>query len=224
MIANVVGTNLFALAFESEGVKSMIIGITGNSGSGKTEVSKFLKNKLKADVINADIIVKSISVPGTKYFNEIVKIFGTGILLENGYLNKTKISKIIFSDNNEREKLNTLTFKYVVEEIKRKVNSCNSDIIIIDAPLLIESKLNEICNIVICVIADKNIKLKRIMSRDNIDEETARMRLNSQPDDNFYKLNSNIVIVNNNNNLEKNLTNLKELIQSKIIKNNGKKG
>ena len=73
-----------------------------------------------------------------------------------------------FKDNEKREVLNSLTFKYIVDEIKTRVNLSKSEIVIIDAPLLIESNLNEICNIVISAVADEEIKLKRICTRDSL--------------------------------------------------------
>ena len=196
----------------------MIIGITGNSGSGKTTISKLLKEEVNADIINADEIVTEMSMPGEVYYNEIVKEFGENILLENGKINKPKLADIIFKNSEKREILNSLTFKYIVDAIKARVNSSKNQIVIIDAPLLIESKLNEICDIVISVIADKDIKLKRICKRDSIDESTALKRIEAQPQNEFYIKNSNLVIINNKTNLENQLEDIKKLIESDAIK------
>ena len=208
----------------------MIIGITGNSGSGKTSISKLLGTvpmrqnvaegtHFYADIINADEIVKEMSISGAVYYNEIIKVFGKNVLLENGEIDKPKLADIIFNSNEKREVLNSLTFKYIVDEIKTRASSSKSEIAIIDAPLLIESKLNEICDIVISVIADEDIKVKRICVRDNIDENTALNRVNAQPKNEFYIKNSNLVIINNNSNLEKQVEGIKELINSELLKN-----
>ncbi len=207
----------------------MIIGITGNSGSGKTSISSALgtvpmrQNVAKGTdpdtcVIDADKVVKEMSMPGEVYFKEIVKEFGKGILLENGEIDKSKLASIIFADKEKREMLNLLTFKYVVEEISKRVSLNRDKTVIIDAPLLIESKLNEMCDIVISVIADEDIKMERICLRDNIDEDCATDRISAQPENDFYIKNSNIVIVNNNKySLEKIVEDIKEIIGSKII-------
>lgn len=197
----------------------MIIGITGNSGSGKTSLSKLLKEKLDTDIINADEIVKEMSMPGEIYYKEILNALGKDILLKNGEIDKPKLADIIFKDDEKRDVLNSLTFKYIVEEIKTRANSSKSEIVIIDAPLLIESKLNEICDIVISIIADENIKLRRICQRDNIDENTALNRINAQPKNEYYIKNSNLVIINNNSDLEKQVDGIKELINSELLKN-----
>lgn len=209
----------------------MIIGITGNSGSGKTSISSVLGTvpvrhfvafgtDFNAEIIDADKVVKEICVPGEDYFEEIVREFGRDILLDSGEINKKKFANVIFTDDKKRNAIDLLTFKYVVEEIKKRANLSKSETVIIDAPLLIESGLNKICDIVISVIADENVKIKRICNRDNIDEKTARERISAQPKNDFYIRNSNLVIVNNNDcNLEKQARDIKELIESKIINN-----
>ena len=160
-----------------------------------------------------------MSMPGEVYYNEIIKIFGKEVLLENSEINKSKLAYIIFKSNEKRDILNLLTFKYIVDEIKTRANSSKSKTVIIDAPLLIESKLDEICDIVISVIADEDIKLKRICIRDNIDENTALNRINAQPKNEFYIKNSNLVIINNNSNLEKQINGVRELINSELLRN-----
>jgi len=198
----------------------MIIGITGNSGTGKTSICKALeKNKINGItpfVIDADKIVKKMSARGEEYYNQIVSTFGKEVLQDNQELDREKLARLVFLNEGKRELLNQITYKYVAEEIKKQAKQSKRDFVIIDAPLLIESKLNEICDVVISVIADKEIKLKRIIERDNIDEKTALDRLNAQNPDEFYITNSNLVIVNNSNsNLENQVKRIKEAICKK---------
>ena len=197
----------------------MIIGITGNSGSGKTLLSELLAKEYNANIIDADNVVKEMSMPGNIYYNEILKEFGEDILLQNGEIDKSMLAKIIFNDFDKKEQLNKLTFKYIVEEINKRVKASKSKICIIDAPLLVESKLNEICDIVISVLAQRNTKLNRICKRDNINEDDANKRLNAQPEDEFYIKNSNLIIINNNEYyLDKQIIDIKEILESKLIK------
>ncbi len=199
----------------------MIIGITGASGSGKTLLSNLLKKEYNANVIDADKVVKEMSTPGSIYFEEIVKKFGKEIVLENGELDKPRLANIIFTDVNKKQELDEITYKYVVDEIKELVKKSSEKITIIDAPLLIESNLNKICEITISTIADKNVRLTRICKRDNIDKQTAITRINAQPDNEFYIKNSNYVIVNNKeNSFESQIEDIKEIINSKMIKRN----
>ena len=179
-----------------------IIGITGSSGSGKTTLSKMLNEREDVIVIDADKVVKQMSVPGTKYLNSIKEAFGDDILLENGYLNRKLLANKIYNDNESREKLNSLTFKYVVEEILQRIENVKDEkikTIVIDAPLLFESGLEKCCDFVVALIADKELKIKRICQRDNIDEKTAESRLNIQQEDSYYTQRADYAITNKEN-------------------------
>ncbi len=215
----------------------MIIGITGNSGSGKTELSKILfkeisddknndLNKKNIEIIDADKVVKEMSKEDSIYFKEIVKLFGEDILnkTENAnVLNRQKIADIIFNNKDIKNKLDELTFKYVVKEIKEKISISKADIILIDAPLLIESKLNEICNIVISVVASKQLRINRIIKRDNLEKEKAKQRIDAQKGEDFYIKNSNYVVINDsdNNSLENDVNYFIDLMEnsSNLINN-----
>ena len=174
----------------------MIIGITGNSGTGKSEISKLLAEKIDAKIINADEVVKELSENGNEYYEKIVELFGSSIL-NNNKLNKPQMAKIIYNNKEKREELNKLTYKYIVEEIKKRAKNSDYKNLIIDAPLLFESGLNKICNITIGVIANMDNKIQRICKRDNIDEETALARLKIQQEDKFYIQKSDYIIKNN---------------------------
>lgn len=173
----------------------MIIGITGNSGSGKSEISKIISKKINAQIIDADKIAKTISEPGNEYYQKQVELFGDKILTNNK-LNRKKIAEIIYKNDEKRKKLNAITYKYVVKVIKDEIKKIGGDIII-DAPLLFESGLNKICDFTIGVIARKEIKIERICMRDKVDEKTALSRLNIQEEDSFYISKTNYIIENN---------------------------
>lgn len=173
----------------------MIIGITGNSGSGKSEISKIISKKINAQIIDADKIVKKISEPGNEYYQKQVELFGEKILINNK-LNRKKIAEIIYKNYKQRTKLNEITYKYVGEEIKKEIKKIKGNIII-DVPLLFESGLNKICDFTIGVIAKEKIKIERICMRDNVDEKTALARLKIQEADSFYIRKTNYIIENN---------------------------
>ena len=175
----------------------MIIGITGNSGTGKTEISKILAKKINAKIIDADKVVKKISEPKNEYYKKIVELFGKEVLKQDGSLNRKKIADIIYNNSSVREKLDNLTYIYVVKEIKNTIDQSTNDNIIIDAPLLFESGLNKCCTYTIAVIADNRKKIERIIKRDNIDEKIAINRLNIQKDDEYYKQRADYIIINN---------------------------
>lgn len=179
-----------------------IIGITGSSGAGKTTLSKILNEQDDVKVIDADKVVKEMSVPGAEYLDAIKENFGEDIFLADGNLNRKALASKIYSDNSSREKLNSLTFKYIVNEILEridKIKDSNIKIVIIDAPLLFESGLDKCCDYVIALIADEELKIRRICKRDNIDEKTAKSRLNIQNEDSFYIKRADFIIKNSEN-------------------------
>ena len=177
-----------------------VVGVTGTSGSGKTTLSKILNENENVKVIDADKVVREMSVPGTKYLEAIKKEFGQEIFLEDGNLNRKLLGNKIYNDNNSREKLNKLTFKYVVTEILNRIeNITDRNIVIIDAPLLFEAELDKCCNYVIVLVADKELKIERICKRDNIDRKTAESRLKIQHEDSYYTEKADFIIENNRN-------------------------
>ena len=149
----------------------------------------------------------------------MVKQFGQEILLENKEINRPKLAQIIFSDNQKREELNKITCAHIAKKIKEEAKEETQRIAIIDAPLLIETKLNEICDIVVSVIANESTKIERICKRDNVDKKTAKQRLNSQLAEDTYIKNSNYVLINNNANLEKEAKDFLELLSNKNLFN-----
>ena len=190
-----------------------VIGITGNSGSGKSTIAKIIKEKYNGIIIDADKIAKEMTNTNSEYLEKIIKTFGMKII-KNNKLDRKELSKIVFNDKKEKEKLDKLTFKYIVDEIKNRIKILKekNEIIILDIPLLFESKLNELCDFVIGVIADEKEKIARICKRDDINQEESFKRIKSQPEDKFYIENSNYIINNSN------MKNLNIEIE-KIIKN-----
>ncbi len=172
-----------------------VVGITGTSGSGKSTVARIIQQNYNAQIIDADKIAKELTQKDTEYLRKIVKTFGEEIL-ENGKLNRKKLADIIFLDKKQKEKIDKLTQKYVVDEIKKQVKESKNKLVLLDVPLLFETKLNEICDITIGVIADKKQKIETICKRDNIEEKQALARLSNQKDDKFFSNNCDYIVEN----------------------------
>ncbi len=188
-----------------------IIGVTGSSGAGKDTLCEILENKYNAEIVDADKIAKELSKKGTMYLKSIVDCFGSKIVNRQGELNRKKLASIIFEDEKKREELNKLTFIYVVDEIKRRISKLKKDIIVVNAPLLFESNLNQICDFVIAIIADRDIQIERIMKRDNLTKEAAEKRLNMQNSNEYFEENADYIIHNKESlkDLEKQLKRIK---------------
>ncbi len=193
-----------------------ILGITGPSGSGKTTLCSLIEKNYNAFIIDADKVAKALnSNPETEYFKQMVNLFGNEILKKDGSLDRKEVAKIIYNNYDKRKALNTLTFKYVVDDINKQLNSLrneNYDYVAIDVPLLYEAKMEKICDKVVAVVAEDKEKILRICIRDNIGEELARQRLKIQNNNEFFVKKADFVIRNEGtiDNLEKSL---KEIIE-----------
>lgn len=177
-----------------------IIGLTGGTGSGKGFVSERLKAR-KAYVIDADAVAHEIIEKGRPAYKEIVDYFGSEILDEEGNIFRRKLGNIVFSDKDKLAFLNSCTHKYInmeimriIEEVKPQTNVYSA--IIIDAPLLAEAGLVDICDDIWVVYADSEVRVKRIMERDSISEEQARNRIASQRSWEEYKELGAVIIDN----------------------------
>lgn len=192
-----------------------IIGVTGSSGAGKDTLCEILEDKYNAEIVDADKIARELSKKGTMYLQSIVESFGSGIVDRQGELNRKKLASIIYEDDKKREELNKLTFIYVVDEIKKRINKIKKKIIVVNAPLLFESNLDQVCDFVIAIIAERKVQIDRIMKRDNIKEDEAEKRLNMQNTDDFYIENADYIIHNKGDikDLEKQLKDLEKQLK-----------
>ena len=174
-----------------------IIGLTGNSGAGKSTVCEILKKKYQVAVIDADQVAKQLTQETSAYLEDIVKQFGDEIINEEGKLNRKRLADLIYNNHQKREALNQITFIHVVEEIKRQIEAIKKEkVVVIDAPLLFESGLDKLCDATIGVFARSTTKLERICRRDKIDETTAKKRIAIQLQDEYLKQQVDYIIQN----------------------------
>lgn len=180
----------------SNNIKTKVIGLTGMSGAGKSTACKLFR-QAGFDIIDCDQICREIVEKGKPCLNEIVSAFGNGILTDDGALNRPALGRIIFSDSDKRLKLNGIMYPYVSYSIIKRLVYSNAEYSVLDAPTLFESGMETVCDIIVSVAADKNTLIGRIVKRDNIPEELAENRLDSQQDIHFYKERSDFLLMNN---------------------------
>ena len=178
-----------------------VIGITGPSGAGKGALSKVLNEKYGFPVIDADNVYHSLVSSPSDCLDEIKANFGEKVINESGALDRRVLGKLVLGEENRSklELLNQITHKYVVDEIKKAVEtyrSFNLIACIIDAPLLIEAGLCEECDLTLSVLANKEKRVERISLRDSISIFDAEKRIESQKDDVFYIQNTDYTLNN----------------------------
>ena len=146
-----------------------VIGLTGGIASGKSTVSRMLRQK-GTYIIDADEIAKEIVKPGKPAWEDIVKHFGREILDESGNIRRKKLAKIVFSDEKKLDLLNRITHPRIVEEIKRELEALrrrNEKIVIIDAALLLEIGLDVLVDEVWVVAVDEKTQIDRLIKRES---------------------------------------------------------
>lgn len=178
--------------------KAIKVGLTGTTGSGKSTVAAGLK-KYGYTVIEADAVARLVTEKGSPLLYSLAKAFGGDIINYDGTLNRGLLAERAFASAAATQTLNSITHPEIVRLIEKKVQGAFWDgyeAVILDAPQLFESGMASTCNLVISVIASENVRLKRIMERDGIDEEHARIRMKAQHTDDFFRKNSDICIEN----------------------------
>jgi dephospho-CoA kinase len=178
---------------------SIVLGITGGIGSGKSTVSRILQ-EMGAVVIDADIISRAVVMPGEKALEELTEVFGVGILDGWGQLQRKKLADVVFNDNDKLQKLNGILHKYVAQRINDNVKEQQlnkTQIIVIDAPIPIKSGFLDLCHRVWTITADRDLRIKRIMERNGMTYDEAVSRIKSQLDEQEYIKIADTVIYNN---------------------------
>lgn len=159
-----------------------VIGLTGGIASGKSMVASRLV-QLGARIIDADVIARRLTEPGSEVLREISRLFGSQYLDEQGNLRRKALGNLVFSDPVQREKLDRLMQPRIREEISRQLIQAELEgaaVLVLVAPLLLEAGLEDLVDEVWVVALDRENQKKRLMQRDNLTEEQAEGRLASQ--------------------------------------------
>jgi len=175
-----------------------IIGLTGATGAGKGEVCRILAEK-GAIIIDTDSLSHDAILPGRPAYHEVLAEFGHGILDEQKQIVRKQLGDIVFADKSKLNILSKIVHKYVIEECESLIEGLSCGLIVIDAPLLIEAEMQNICCIVIGVFAPENTRMERIINRDGISHESAARRMASQMPENILRQHVDIAIENSGN-------------------------
>lgn len=160
----------------------LAIGLTGGIASGKSTVSTMLK-EFGFEIIDADQIAKDVVQVGEKAYDKIIDNFGKEILQEDQTINRAKLGEIIFNNSEKRQLLNQIVHPAVRERMlveKERLLTDERNSVILDIPLLFESKLTHLVDRTILVYVDEEVQLKRLMIRNQFNEQEAHARISSQ--------------------------------------------
>lgn len=171
------------------------IAITGNIASGKSLVEEMLKNK-GYEVFDTDKIAHNI----LDLSEDVKSLFKDYDIISDNKIDRKKLSEIVFSDKNLLKKLENIIHPLVKEEIL-KIFAMDYAIVFISVPQLFEAGFENMFDRIIFVSADENIRLKRLMKRNNLTENDALQRMNAQFPESF-KINKCTYIIKNNGSIE----------------------
>ena len=163
-----------------------LIGLTGNIASGKSTVSKIFQNEFKVPIVDADLIARQVVEPNTTGWTRIKILFGTDILNADNTLNRDKLGKIIFQNEQKRKALNRALHGLIRIEMLKQIFLYliqGYTFIILDIPLLFETKtpIAKLISYTLVVDCDEQTQLKRLLTRNpELSEQDALNRINSQ--------------------------------------------
>lgn len=178
----------------------MIIGLTGSIASGKSTVANMLK-ELNIPIVDADLVARQVVEPGMPTLKKIEEVFGKEVITEEGTLDRPKLGSIIFHDQSKREALNEIIHPAIRQEMLRQRDehiANGAKTVIMDIPLLFESKLQHFVEKILVVTVSEETQLKRLMGRNELSEEEALARIKSQLPLSLKEKEADAVIDNNN--------------------------
>ncbi len=179
--------------------KPYVIGLTGQTGAGKTMVSECFR-RWGMPVINADLVARQVVEPEQPCLTELVAAFGRDILKPDGTLDRKRLAGIVFTDAAENARLGSIMYPYITAQIAQTIGQAAQEglpYILLDAPTLFESGTNTLCDMVVSVVADADVRKGRILQRDSITELQAEQRMQAQHDETYFRTHSDAVLENN---------------------------
>lgn len=162
----------------------LVIGLTGGIASGKSTVTRTLR-ELGAPVVDADAIVHQVQAPGTPVTLAIAAEFGPAVIRPDGSLDRAALGGLVFGNPERRKVLESIVHPAVRERMNAEVERCRAEgrpAVVLDVPLLIEGGIYRTVDRVWLVYVDRETQLQRLILRDGLSPEAALQRIHAQMD------------------------------------------
>jgi dephospho-CoA kinase len=175
-----------------------IIGLTGGIGAGKSEVARILSRR-GIPVINADQLSREVVEPGSPGLKAIIKRFGNSVLRGDGSLDRKGLARRVFANQDERLTLEGILHPLIRERTEAHLlvlEEGNTPVCILESPLLFEASQDELCDAVITVVADFNLRAKRVKRREGLTIDQFQQRVDAQINDDTRRRLSDMIVEN----------------------------
>ena len=163
----------------------LIAGLTGGIASGKSSAGKILA-KLGAKIVDSDVLARVVVEPGRPALAKIIERFGSGVITDEGTLDREKLRDVVFNDRKALNDLNAIVHPEVFKEIQREMEDYRSSSpkapLVLDIPLLYESGADAIVDVVVVVYVDRETQIERLIARDGFSRVDAENRIDKQMD------------------------------------------
>lgn len=192
------------------------VAITGNSGSGKTTVSRWLARQGYV-VIDGDAVTRDLAQPGSPYVQALVRQFGPDILDKEGNLLRRKVAERAFATPAAIRQLTEATTPLIYKEIERRIHEAaeqGSTLVFIDGALIVDTPFERLCDQIIAVLSDAALQAARIAERDGISLKAAKIRIARQTPPERLRQRADFVLENNGEKQE--LTEKMQLLLNKL--------
>ena len=159
--------------------KVLKVALTGGIASGKSLVSDLLEIH-GCNVIDLDVISREVVMPGNEGLKELIEAFGKSILLSDGSLDRENLRDVLYKKGKNRALIEKILHPKILYRMKAMMDDCHKGVMIVVIPLLIEKELWRPFDRAILVDCDSKTQIKRLMERENIDSEKAKIMLMAQ--------------------------------------------
>lgn len=177
--------------------KTIVVGLTGPTGAGKSAVARRLE-AVGWQIIDADVLARRVVEPGEAALKALVERFSEAILRADGTLDRAALAKVAFASRETTAALNAIVHPAVIAKMNEELAEAKrrSVRVALDVPLLFQAGLESLCDLTVAVTAPEAVRRERIRRRDALTEEQAVARMNAQPSAEYYTSRADRVIDN----------------------------
>jgi dephospho-CoA kinase len=170
-----------------------LIGLTGGIASGKSTVAKLLAS-YGAETIDADQVARDVVAPGSEGLSEVIKEFGSEVLMESGELDRVVLGRIVFEEPSKRKRLEEILHPLIKQRTNQLLAEASSPVVVYAVPLLVEANVDYPFDMILTVEAGVANQIERMVRSRGFSEEDAMKRISAQASESARRERADMVI------------------------------